>query len=176
MHGDGFILSEDDLQRYNGHHQIDKYYFAEGSDGPTIETVCPNTPIEELKQWLRPTKINPEDVERWKTVPALRILMIKTQNEFSRNPDNVPSHRTIPGCTEVTKLPNHDEHVMMIREIFRHARLPLAALGAYIKSHITFLSAPSYEIFGEEGNSGGEVTKYYCSGTSWSIAWNYCEY
>jgi len=174
MHGDGFILSEDDLKRYNGHHQVDKYCFAEGSDNPVVETVCPDTSVDELKQWLRPTRIRPEDVERWKATPALRILMIKTQNEFSRNPaEYKPTHRTIPGRTEVTPLPEREQHVQMIREIFRHARLPLAALGAYVKSHITFLSAPSYEVFGDEGTSGGEVTKYYCSGTSWSLTWSY---
>ena len=174
MHGDGFILSEEDLKRYNGHHQVDKYYFAEGADKPVIETVCPNASADQLKEWLRPTTIRPEDVERWKVIPALRILMIKTQNEFSRNPaEYKPTHRTIPGYTEVTPLPQREQHVQMIREIFRHAKLPLAALGAYVKSHITFLSAPSYEVFGDEGTSGGEVTKYYCSGTSWSLTWSY---
>lgn len=175
MHGDGFILSEDDLKKYTGHHQIDKYSFAYGSDGPTIETIDPTTGVdlESLKQWLRPTSISPEDVKRWKEVPVLRILLIKTQNEFSRDPENKPTHRTIPGQTEVTPLEDREEHVRMIREIFRHARLPLAALGAYIKSHITFFSAPTYEVFGEEGTSGGHVTKYYCSGTSWSLTWSY---
>lgn len=176
MNGDGFILSEDDLKRYNGHHQIDKYCFASGSDCPVIETVDSHhdIDIEQLKQWLRPTSISPDDVERWKTIPTLRILLIKTHNQFSGNPEEFsPKHRTIPGQTEITPLPRREEHIRMIREIFRHARLPLAALGAYIKSHITFLSAPTYEVFGDEGTSGGEVTKYYCSGTSWSIAWSY---
>ncbi|KAK5940819.1 hypothetical protein PMZ80_007236 [Knufia obscura] len=174
MHGDGFILSEEDLKRYNGHVQVDKYYLAEGSDQPTVETVRSNTSTDDLKQWLRPTSIKPEDVERWKATPALRILMIKTTNEFSRNPAQyTPTHRTIPGQTEVTPHADREQHVQMVREIFRHAQLPLAALGAYVKSHITFLSAPSYEVFGDEGTSGGEVTKYYTSGTSWSIAWSY---
>lgn len=176
MHGDGFILSEDDLKRYNGHHQIDKYYFAAGSDRPTIETIDPDhgVDVEGLKQWLRPTSISPSDLERWKTTPTMRILLIKTHNQFSRDPKICkPSHRTIPGQTEVTPLPNKEEHVRMIREIFSHARLPLAALGAYIKSHITFLSAPPYEVFSDEGTGSGDISKYYCSGTSWSIAWSY---
>ena len=174
MSADGFILSEEDLKRYNGHIQLDKYYFAEGTETPTIDSVCPNTATEDLKQWLRPTKISTEDVERWKVTPTLKILMIKTQNQFSRDPTKFnPTHRTILGCTEVIPHQDREEHIQMIKEIFRHAKLPLAALGAYVKSHITFLSAPSYEVFGDEGISGGEVTKYYTSGTSWSIAWSY---
>lgn len=138
------------------------------------ERVLPNSSPDSLKEWLRPTKISKDDLERWKATPTLRILMIKTKNEFSRSPlEYTPSHRTIPGQTEVTPHTNQEQHIQMVREIFRHARLPLAALGAYVKSHITFLSAPSYEVFGDEGTSGGEVTKYYCSGTSWSIAWSY---
>lgn len=175
MHGDGFILSENDLQKYNGHEQIDKYYFAEGAAAPIIETIPFDCNLEELKQWLRPTNINSADLERWKATPALRILMIKTKNEFSRSPTKyTPTRRTIPGDTEVKPHENQEEHIKFVKEIFRHARLPASAIGAYIKSHITFLSAPTYEVFGEEtGTSGGQVTKFYVSGTSWSIAWSY---
>ncbi|KAJ9651922.1 hypothetical protein H2198_008818 [Neophaeococcomyces mojaviensis] len=173
MSQDGFILSDDDLKRYNGHHQIDKYYLPEGADKPTISTVERGTNVEELKQWLRPTKISEDDVDRWKATPALKILLIKTQNQFSRNPENNPSHRTIPGQTEVIPLPGREIQIEMVKEIFWHAKLPLAALGAYIKAHITFSSSPSYEVFGERGICGGDVSSYYCSGTSWSIAWSY---
>ncbi|KAK5088537.1 hypothetical protein LTR05_002757 [Lithohypha guttulata] len=174
MHDDGFILSDDDLKKYNGHKQIDKYYFPEGADGPTIDTLPDDTPIDDIKEWLRPTKTSSEDHHGGMVKPALQILMIKTKNEFSGDPEqHIPSHRTIPGKTEVEPHPNQKEHIKLVREVFRHAKLPLAAVGAYIKSHITFLSAPTYEVFGDEGTNGGEVTRYYCSGTSWSIAWSY---
>lgn len=174
MEGDGFILSESDLRRYKGHEQIDKYYFTEGSKKAVKERVPSNPCPESLKEWLRPTIFNSEDLERWKATPSLRILMIKTKNEFSRDPDRYkPSHRTIPGLTEVQPRDDREEQIRMVKAIFRHARLPLAAIGAYLKSHITFLSAPSYEVVNEESTSTGEVTKYYCSGTSWSLAWSY---
>lgn len=174
MHGDGFILSEHDLEKYNGHEEIHKYCLYQGATEAVFEKVPENTCTDSLKEWLRPTKICAENLERWKATPALRILMIKTKNEFSRNPlKYTPTHRTIPGCTEVEPHANREEHIKLVKEVFRHARLPLAALGAYIQSNITFLSAPTYEVFDKEGTSGGQVTKYYCSGTSWSIAWSY---
>lgn len=174
MEGDGFILSKSDFTRYNGHEQIDKYYFTEGSKKASKESVPANPCPESLKEWMRPTIFNSEDLERWKATPSLRILMIKTKNEFSRNPDQYkPSHRTIPGRTEVKPRGDREEQIRMVKEIFRHARLPLAAIGAYLKSHITFLGAPSYEVVDDEGTSTGEVTAYYCSGTSWSLAWSY---
>ena len=173
IHGDEFTF-ENNLKNYTGHREVHKYYFPKNAENPTIDLVCPNTTVDELKQWLRPTNISPEDVERWKATPALKILMFKTKNEFSRSPSEyIPSHRTIPGYTEVTPMPGREQHIKLIREIFQHTRLPLAAVGAYIKSHIIFHSTPSYEVFGDEGTSGGQVTQYYCSGTSWSLAWSY---
>ena len=171
MNSDGFILSDNDLEKYNGHHRVDKYDLAEDAAQPNITRVEPDTPVKELKQWLRPTEIREDAVDRWRANPALRILLIETQNQFSRNPENNPSHRTIPGQTEVIPHPDRKKHVEMVKELFQHARLPLAAVGAYTKAHITFLT--SYEVFGKEGICGGDVTNYYCSGTSWSIAWSY---
>ncbi len=61
----------------------------------------------------------------------------------------------------------------MIKKVFSHARLPLGALGAYIKSHTTFLDDSPYQVIGEEGANSGNVTSFYASGTSWSVAWSY---
>ena len=116
MHGDGWILSEDDLQRYNGTRSMHKYQYMEGATQPILTSVDPSTTVEDLKQWLRPTKISTEDIERWRTTPTLKILMIKTQNQFSRSPKNMPTHRTIPGATEVEPLPDRDEHVKLCWE------------------------------------------------------------
>lgn len=169
----GLIMLDRELSSYNGHHRIDQYHLIEGQSQPCIETLPPNPDVDRIKQWLRPSNVNNEDIARWSGQPALKILFIQTHNDFSKDPDKNPKHRTIPCRTEVTPLPERATQRAMVKDIFNHTKLPLAALGAYIRSHITFWDDSPYQVIGHEGADGGAVTSFYTSGTSWAIAWSY---
>ena len=169
----GLIMLDNDLGNYNGHHRMDGYHLVEGEYEPRPNTISLDTPVEAINEWLRPSKVNHDKIARWTEKPALKILFIQTHNNFSANPDNNPRHRTVPCHSEVVPLPDVSSQRAKIKRIFNHARLPLAALGAFIKSHITFLDDSPYQVVGEEGTDGGNVTSFYASGTSWSIAWSY---
>lgn len=131
MEGEGFILHGDDLKKYKGHTEIHKYTITAKSSSPPVPERIPDSfCTESIKEWLKPTNISKEDLERWKETPTLRILMIKTKNEFSGDPEHfVPTRRTIPGCTEVEPHRDQKQHVKLIREVFQHAQLPLSAVG-----------------------------------------------
>ncbi|EXJ78512.1 hypothetical protein A1O1_08913 [Capronia coronata CBS 617.96] len=169
----GLIMLDRELSSYNGHHKIEQYHLIEGQSEPSKEILPEKPDVNRIKQWLRPSNVNTEDIARWSGQPALKILFIQTHNDFSKDPEKNPTYRTIPGHTEVTPLPERTEQRAMVKEIFDHARLPLAALGAYIRSHITFWDDSPYQVLGQEGADGGAVTSFYTSGTSWAIAWSY---
>ncbi|KAG9789878.1 hypothetical protein ABEF93_006042 [Exophiala dermatitidis] len=169
----GLIMLDRELSSYNGHHKIDQYHLTQGQSQPSTETLRGEPDVEKIKQWLRPSNVNNEDIARWSGQPALKILFIQTHNDFSRDPGKNPKHRTIPCRTEVTPLPTRAKQRAMIKDIFNHARLPLAALGAYIRCNITFWDDSPYRVVGQQGADGGAVTSFYTSGTSWAIAWSY---
>lgn len=131
MEGEGFILHGDDLKKYNGHNEIHKYTItAKASSAPVPERVPDGFCTESIKEWLKPSRSSDEDLERWKETPTLRILMVQTVNEFSGDPEhNIPTRRTIPGCTEVQPHQNQQQHIKFISEVFQHAQLPLSAVG-----------------------------------------------
>lgn len=131
MEGEGFILHGDDFKKYNGHKEIHKYTItAKATTPPVPERVPASFCAESIKEWLKPTKISKEDIERWKETPVLRVLMIKTKNEFSGDPEhNIPTRRTIPGCTEVIPHEDQKQHIKFISDVFQHAQLPLSAVG-----------------------------------------------
>ncbi|EXJ81369.1 hypothetical protein A1O3_07660 [Capronia epimyces CBS 606.96] len=169
----GLIMLDRELSSYNGHHKIDQYHLTAGQSQPSIVTLPSKPDVDGIKQWLRPSNVNTEDIARWTGQPALKILFIQTHNDFSRSPANNPKHRTIPCRSEVKPLPDRELHRTMVKEIFGHTKLPLASLGAYIRSHITFWDDSPYRVIGQEGADGGAVTSFYTSGTSWAIAWSY---
>lgn len=104
MHDDDFLLSEQGFRRYDGYLRITEDYHAERrSDNSIIRTGQSNTFVDEIRQWLRPNRISPNDADQWKAVPISKILMTKTEDAFFRaRTDRGPSLEPIRDCGIIT--------------------------------------------------------------------------
>lgn len=183
---DSLIISSADLDRYNGHHKLETFELPRSSknndDNSTstiITTPCSNsTTSHDIIQWLRQPgsqKKNPDD-------PSMKILLIQTHNQSTAKKNSPPSLSTsLPqkifdfGRPQTTE---RNAQLEFINDIFNGMGFPLAAFGAYIKAHITFVCVPptstSKVCKNATQTTATTCTKYYCSGTSWTITWSHC--
>lgn len=181
---DSLIFTPADFERYNGHHQLETFELPRSLDDQkrdTSSTSISTAPVnstssQDIVQWLREPgtqKVHPND-------PSMKILLIQTQNQSTvKKPPSLSFARPLksldlgrPQTSERVK------QVEFIKDVFSGMGLPLAAFGAYIKAHITFVCVPASSTSKTCKNATqttvSACTKYYCSGTSWTITWSYC--
>ncbi|KAK5047708.1 hypothetical protein LTR84_006373 [Exophiala bonariae] len=183
---DSLIISPADFDRYNGHHKLETFELPrsskEGNDDSTstiMTTPCSRSIIsQDIIQWLRQPgchKKNPDD-------PSMKILLIQTHNQSTVKKNSPPSlSMTQPQKTFDLGRPQTTERnaqLEFINDVFSGMGFPLAAFGAYIKAHITFVCVPATSTSKlcktATQTTAKTCTKYYCSGTSWTITWSHC--
>ncbi|KEF56803.1 uncharacterized protein A1O9_06993, partial [Exophiala aquamarina CBS 119918] len=181
---DSLIFAPADFERYNGHHQLETFELPRSigdENGSTSSTSIRTDPLhstssQDIVHWLREPgnqKVHPND-------PSMKILLIQTHNQSTvkKGPSLSlarPQKAYDFGRSQTSERANQVE---FITDIFSGMGLPLAAFGAYIKAHITFVCVPATSISKPCKNAArttpSACTKYYCSGTSWTITWTYC--
>jgi len=83
MHYDGLILSEQDLKHYDSHLRITEDYDAERrSDHSTKEPDRSGLSVNEMKRWVRPERISPNDDDRRRAGRIWKKIMIEKAVEF----------------------------------------------------------------------------------------------
>lgn len=183
---DSLIISPDDFERYNGHHRLETFELPRSPDDsntttsttPIVTTPVNSTSSHDIIQWLR----QPGSQKAHADDPTMKILLIQTHNQSTVTRKKPPSlSLTRPQKVVDLGRPQTTERTAQlefIKDIFKGMGLPLAAFGAYIKAHITFVCVPATSTSKTCKNAtrttASACTKYYCSGTSWTITWSYC--
>lgn len=183
---DSLIISHADFERYNGHHRLETFELPRSledrndtSTSSITTTPCNETTTsQDIIQWLRQPgshKTNHDD-------PSLKILMIQTHNQSTAKKNSTPSFSLPPpekafdfGRPQTSK---RDTQLTFVKDVFDGMGFPLAAFGAYIKAHITFVCVPATSTSKlcktATQTTATTCTKFYCSGTSWTITWSHC--
>lgn len=108
----------------------------------------------------------------------MKLFLIQTRNQSTAKRPSGLSTPPIALSREPPRPQTSERRAQInfVRDILNGLDLPLAAFGAYIKAHITFMCVPSSST-NEDATNGSSLSskciKFYCSGTSWTIAWSY---
>ena len=107
----------------------------------------------------------------------MKMLLIQTRNQSTAKRSTSLSSLPNAYLPEPPRLQNstRQRDAEFVKDLFNYLDLPLAAFGSYIKAHITFVCVPAFSTSspGTDATHASPWTKYYCSGTSWSIAWSH---
>ncbi|KIX07247.1 uncharacterized protein Z518_01900 [Rhinocladiella mackenziei CBS 650.93] len=172
---DSLIVSPVDFERYNGHHRLHTFELPRSPNDYSTTPIDPQCTAQDVAQWLSQpgTKADPDDA-------TMKILLIQTRNQSTAK--KTPSLSSpSPALLREPPRPRTSEResqAEFVCDVFNGIGLPLAAFGAYIKAHIAFVCVPPASTSIHEDPSTMPVSavasaKYYCSGTSWTIAWSY---
>lgn len=111
----------------------------------------------------------------------MKILLFQTRNQSTSK--KAPSLSSPPSAYLAAQFPKpppqlseREIHTQFVLTVLNGLNLPVASFGSYIKAHITFVSVPprSPNHADTTNSVDSTCTKYYCSGTSWTITWSYC--
>jgi Mg2+ and Co2+ transporter CorA len=169
---DSLIFSPDDFEFYNGHYGLHIIEFPRPINDSTTVVVDPQKSPRDVAQLLhRPGQIASHDGET-----TMKLLLIRTRNQSTAK--KAPSLPSVPN--NFTNSPSYPQTIQgrrdaeFIKDLFNELDLPLAAYAAYIKAHITFICAPTFQQQRQDTNNPTiQRTAFYCSGTSWTVAWSY---
>ncbi|OAP56148.1 hypothetical protein AYL99_09327 [Fonsecaea erecta] len=168
---DSLIISFSDFQRYNGHHAL---HTLELPRPPNDHSAIPVD-----------SKATPRDIARYLTQPGtdpnsnngtMKILLIQTHNQSTAKRSVNLLSNPIPSSQQPppTQTFQHQKQAEFVIDILNNVDLPLAAFGAYLKAHLTFVCVPTFSSYSQSNNRPRKTTTaYYCSGTSWSVTWCY---
>ncbi len=168
---DSLIVSPTDYERYNGHHSLATLEFPRPVNDTSSLHLDPRSSPHDVSRWLAgPSSVSNE------SGASMKLLLIQTRNQSTAK--KAPSLSSIPaaflpGSPQPQTL-ERCRHTEFIKDIFSELGPPLAAFGAYIKAHITFVCVPANHYANADGTNPSTIcAKYYCSGTSWAIAWSH---
>lgn len=171
---DSLIFSPRDFERYNGHHRLHTFELPHSPTNSSTKPVDSKSSANDVVNWLGDPgpKSYPDE-------PTMKILLIQTHNQSTAKRPTSPRSQYISLSPEPTHSQTSEvqSHVKFVQNVFNGLDLPLAAFAAYIKAHITFVCVPptSTNIHNNHQypKTTTSCTKYYCSGTSWTITWSY---
>ncbi|OQV06320.1 hypothetical protein CLAIMM_10904 [Cladophialophora immunda] len=168
---DSLLISFDDFQRYNGHHAIHTLELPRSPHDSSTLPVDPKATPYDIAQWLRHPSPKPNSSDA-----TMKILLIQTHNQSTakRPPsllsNSIASSRQPPP----TQTSQHQKQAGFVIDILTNLDLPLAAFGAYLKAHLTFVCVPTFSSNSQSDNTIRKTsTSYYCSGTSWTVTWSH---
>ncbi|KAJ9616779.1 hypothetical protein H2200_000498 [Cladophialophora chaetospira] len=169
---DSLIVSADDFERYNGHHSLQTLGLPRPANDFSTDLVDPKRSPQDVAKWLAQPGPSSKDSDA-----SMKFLLIQTRNQSTaKKPPSVSSLPVAftrePPRRQTLERQGNAEFVI---DIFNELGLPLAAFGAYIKAHITFICVPAMHTQVDATNTtgGSSCTKYYCSGTSWAVSWSH---
>src|ERR1700744_2927238 len=169
---DSLILSSADLDRYNGHHSLHTIEFPRPANDISKVLIDLQASPHNVAQWLGQPKPKTDDQDA-----SMKMLIVQTRNQSTakRVPGLAPLPVAFSRESSRPRTPERQRDVEFVKDIFTELGLPLAAFGAYIKAHITFVCVPGTPQSPEINTltSSNSCTKYYCSGTSWTVAWSH---
>ncbi|KIY02168.1 uncharacterized protein Z520_02306 [Fonsecaea multimorphosa CBS 102226] len=168
---DSLIISYHDFQRYNGHHALHTLELPRPSNDNSALLIDPKATPHDITQWLRQPGTNPNSSNA-----TMKILLIQTHNQSTakRPPSLLANPIPLSQQSPVFQTSQHQKQAEFVIDILTNLDLPLAAFGAYLKAHLTFVCVPPFSSHSPSDNGPRNTsTAYYCSGTSWTVTWSH---
>ncbi|KIW15002.1 hypothetical protein PV08_07789 [Exophiala spinifera] len=171
---DSLIVSPADFQLYNGHRQVHTFELPRPTDDLSTTPLDSNISPHDLVDWLnQPCPRSDRDHG------TMKLVLLQTRNQSTAK--KAPSVSSPPPAYFPYPAPNETKQrqtdVDFVLDLLQGMDLPLASFGSYLRGHITFVCIPATYTTNNTSSSTNitsRCTKYYCSGTSWTITWSFC--